>query len=369
MNTNNNTSLHTAPFFPTLPLEKHSSIMATSLQILRAFLHVLPDGTVDASQIHSPQCYAAWLASRGTQPCEAEARKFQRSLSNHLGGVDGRSPFDPEEEQAIMLVLRRKQCWPCFPPSYKIGSMGYRSKGFHEKNEDLAHKSNTTTTATTTLGAPTRKKRILAQEGEPEEKKHNAMMAKSPEELEMATASSSSSLFNLDLQVFAEHVVGYSLTFTKLGIDVSKSIFGLMRFFFWARLPLLSTRGKEEFVFSSAYAEELCAHLSQRHAGRWVTIYAAMAEYPRRIMAQNDQSKETFGDLAAQAGDQPLLIQAGDWGRLVFHLGMAHANPGKDIVVCLTFNCRDGIKRRFEVTLFVDPKSYLSAAIGSLQEV
>jgi hypothetical protein len=88
---------------------------------------------VDASQIHSEACYLDWLRThQGERGSKESARKFQRTLSNHLSGVDGRLPFTKQEEEAILQVVRIKQHWPCFP-HLSIGLTGYRSKGYYEK--------------------------------------------------------------------------------------------------------------------------------------------------------------------------------------------------------------------------------------------
>lgn len=108
--------------------------MSTSIQVFRDFLRRLPDGSIDASEVTSPECFEAWLRLRPyrTQPEKA----FRRSLTGHLTGVDGRIPFTQEEEEAILKVIRRKQKWECFKHETKAGSsgeFGFRAKGFHEK--------------------------------------------------------------------------------------------------------------------------------------------------------------------------------------------------------------------------------------------
>jgi len=62
------------------------------------------------------------------------AKRFQRTLTAHLTACDGRAPFEPEEEAAILSVLRQKRKWPAFEgTALTIGSKGFRSAGFHEK--------------------------------------------------------------------------------------------------------------------------------------------------------------------------------------------------------------------------------------------
>jgi hypothetical protein len=105
----------------------------TPLQLFKSFLFVRPDGTLDASKIHSRECYMHWLANRQAVDTDWEIQKFRRTLSNQLSGVDGRTPFLPDEERAIVEVLREKRRWPCVPEHCAIGTNGFRSKGYHEK--------------------------------------------------------------------------------------------------------------------------------------------------------------------------------------------------------------------------------------------
>jgi hypothetical protein len=117
----------------------------TPLQLLKTFLVPLPDGTFDASRIHSRECYLQWLANRfhnQTVPdTDSEIRKFHRALCNHVSGSDGRTPFSPEEEKAILKVLRVKQKWPCVPEHLPMSFMGNRNRGYHEKLADHAMKA------------------------------------------------------------------------------------------------------------------------------------------------------------------------------------------------------------------------------------
>jgi len=70
--------------------------------------------------------------TRGYVPREP-FKCFQRTLTAHLTASDGRAPFDPEEEVAIMSVLTQKKQWPAFEGTTStIGATGFRSTGFHE---------------------------------------------------------------------------------------------------------------------------------------------------------------------------------------------------------------------------------------------
>lgn len=84
---------------------------------------------VDASQIVSKACFDRWLLARKIVPTKPE-KSFQRTLSAHITGLDGRSPFEPMQEAAILEVLRKPQRWPCFEhESVKFGLRGFRTCG------------------------------------------------------------------------------------------------------------------------------------------------------------------------------------------------------------------------------------------------
>jgi hypothetical protein len=112
----------------------------TSMRVFREFIKRIPhkDGSesVDATDVISRECYDLWISTRKTLPPNPE-KAFQRSLSAHVTGVDGRVPFTPQEEDAVLKVLRRKERWPCFEQSStRFGLMGFRAKGFHEKSSE-----------------------------------------------------------------------------------------------------------------------------------------------------------------------------------------------------------------------------------------
>ena len=114
----------------------------TSMRVFREFMKRIPDPAdpkrmiVDASGIVSKACYEMWCSTRNlpfTDDYRA-AKTFQRALTGHLSATDGRLPFSPEEEEAVLQVVRIKRVWPCFiGTSHVIGAKGFRSKGFHER--------------------------------------------------------------------------------------------------------------------------------------------------------------------------------------------------------------------------------------------
>lgn len=113
-----------------------SSSCLKSINIFRKFIKTCPTtGELDATEVVSLNCYLDWLSSRRSTPCKPE-KAFQRSLIGHLTGVDGRVPFSPVEEEAILKIIRKKQRWECFSKNnngIKFGESGFRTKGFYEK--------------------------------------------------------------------------------------------------------------------------------------------------------------------------------------------------------------------------------------------
>lgn len=118
-----------------LPTHTHTtSHMTSSLQVFRRFFKILPNGDLDASEVISLDCYNAWLESRTTRMSATPEKAFHRAVSAHISGTDGRSPFTPQEEAALLKVVRRKERWPCFLNSkVKRGEMGFRAQGIHER--------------------------------------------------------------------------------------------------------------------------------------------------------------------------------------------------------------------------------------------
>jgi len=85
-----------------------------SITVFRRFLVVTKVRdeivNVDASRVVSKECYDQWLKTRIGVKNDPE-RTFQRALTAHLTGSDGRQAFLPEEEAAILNVVRLKRVW------------------------------------------------------------------------------------------------------------------------------------------------------------------------------------------------------------------------------------------------------------------
>jgi len=103
----------------------------TSLKVFRRHLVSVthPDGTthVEADGIISRACYEDWLSTRPRATAEPE-KTFQRILTCCVSGTDGRQPFTPEEEIAVLEQLRVKRVWPAFVETpLSVGIKGFRS--------------------------------------------------------------------------------------------------------------------------------------------------------------------------------------------------------------------------------------------------
>jgi hypothetical protein len=116
----------------------------------------LPDQSVvlDASGVVSKACFNEWVATRVVQTSSFDYEKsFQRALTAHLTGSDGRKPFKPEEEEAVLLVVRQKRTWYVCACTYApdagqrsafastrstVGQQGFRALGYHERKRQTS---------------------------------------------------------------------------------------------------------------------------------------------------------------------------------------------------------------------------------------
>jgi len=109
----------------------------TSIQVFRRFIRSVSlfDGAVklDARGVVSKECYEVWLQCRAAT-LSNPTRVFQRCLTAHITASDGRQSFTPEEERAILQVIRKKEVWPAFQDTnIIIGCKGFRVLGYHER--------------------------------------------------------------------------------------------------------------------------------------------------------------------------------------------------------------------------------------------
>lgn len=315
--------------------------MATSLHILRSFLTTLPDRSVDASQIHSRECYMAWLGTRNAVDCDAERKKFHRSLTNHLSGVDGRCPFDQHEEEAILRVLRRKERWPCFP-ELSIG-INFRAKGFHEKQ----NAGRITSMAASAASSP----RTPAPSPPPSDKRAR-----------MDDLSPRDQALLLDLgKGFAE----FTSAFAPFGIDVRMSIFGILRF-----CIAFGDRGRYTALPEEQRLErgrEICSKATMaKGASASVTVCDWLSKDALfQVLVQNAQSRETAGELGGKSGLDILQFTSGrELYELTQTIGTAYLRPGVELAIYPGVFFM-GQKRMNMTSLWLDPESGLMVCVAT----
>lgn len=352
----------------------------TSLHIFREHLRILPDGTIDASRIHSVECYQRWLESREVEDTDSEAKKFQRSLSNHLSGVDGRSCFLIEEEKAILAVLRVKQRWPCFPNRI-VGMSGFRAKGYHEKNQSKQQE-------TCDVDAPANPKPTRSKRAKVDKRKTTTSAAAS------ASVSDESDyppsfvppLFQqqpppppppppqqqLQQHPYAHYpdeatrrlvcqLTSYVHSFPTFNAEVWKSILEVFRMMMLSRSPVCS------ISVPAMHAQQLCEAVTfHKGPDTFVLVIDFTAKkFEARFLAQNHYCVNMFGDMVGQFSG--MLLQAQDCERYLFNAMCCLQNPGNEFelrqmqLVCLT-----GIVNMFDASLAVDPISYLFVFAGRL---
>ena len=121
---------------PSPPLELKPRPYETSIKVFRRHISVTShvDGSmrIEAEGVLSRACYEDWLSTRSHASKDSE-KNFQRILTSSVTGTDGRQPFSPMEEHAIVKMLRQKRVWPAFANSqFSIGSKGFRSCVAHQ---------------------------------------------------------------------------------------------------------------------------------------------------------------------------------------------------------------------------------------------
>jgi hypothetical protein len=123
---------------PDAPGSSTTQLMETSIMIFRRHIQETRDAHgrihLDASQVTSRECFEEW--KEGRRAVGGFEKEFQRSLTAHLTRSDGRQPFEPDVEAAILQVVRTNEVWPAFlGTDIKIGTKGFRTMGYHEREK------------------------------------------------------------------------------------------------------------------------------------------------------------------------------------------------------------------------------------------
>lgn len=305
-----------------------------SLVVFRMFLTKKEDGTLDASRITSRECYLAWLSYQDKLECEKQARKFQRALSNHLCGVDGRTPFERSEEDAILVVLKRKLRWPCFP-DLNIGRNGFRSQGFHEKHRNVPGTPVLTATTTATPTATTATTEDVDEDSGRMSQFENGM----------------------------HHLIA---SFPTFNLDAWASMMSFARFTVFAKIPISKYN-----AYPAAYPQELCDRVSREEAppGSFVSVSdIAAKECSDIVLAQNAVSLEYSGVMTGGLA-RTVPFPVADLVRVTMAVGKAFNAPGvKQHIPSLRIHCLNRPTLPYNSFIYVDPESYLVVVHGTLAE-
>lgn len=303
------------------------------------------DGTLDATNLISRECYECWLSSQGKVDCDKEGFKFRRALSNHLCGVDGRTPFTQQEEDAILQVLRKKFRWPCFPPSLNIGRNGFRSKGFHEKARELNSPASSS---------------ITAEEEADEE-----------EEEEAVTTTTTTTTVNNDelrrMKVFEDGINKLISTYASFDLEAWSALMGFARFTVFTKIPIAAYNS-----YAETYPMDLCNEVSRTVGGRDVFVAVsdiAAKECNHIVLAQNEVSLEHWGVMTNGLCSR-VPFHIADLVKITVAVGKAFNTPGERIFIpSVRINSLHDVQLPYDVYIYVDPTSYLVVVHGSQVKV
>jgi hypothetical protein len=295
----------------------------TSLQIYRVFIRVDPETQRLVSALGSRECFDMWQ-EKCTQQNKASssrdaAKRYQRTVTGHLNAADGRSPFTPEEEAAVLEEVRQKRTWPCFlhlPPDQHLGSRGYRAQGFHERRSPRA---------------------TAAAKQEEEEDPDQVVNA--PE-------------------LYTE--------FARLGGVSIEAQWEMSRFIFFSKTPAIHFTNR-----TPEYALELIARTEREvnNPARAIVMVVdhGEKEFRKRFVGQNELSRLYFGNVlgdcqvelvAEMDGPEDLM---GGVAQLAF---LSMLSPGTAFEGLLPFRFANGESHRVQVAFKHDPESYFMVVLG-----
>lgn len=325
----------------TTPTSKAAPIPAPpmSIRLFREYLVVNADGTIDARGIISKACFYEWLKTRRIEETAEACKKYQRTLSNHLSGVDGRCPFNKNEEDAILRVVRRKERWPCFGPEITIGHTGFRSKGYHEKQQQQFNEAST---------ADIDNEEIVEVKAAPKQSKHAAKRARAKNAKQTNNNELAAAAVVKDNQeentwmVLGKSLYNYYTSLAKAGVDAWESVQGIFKFVVLHQL-----------LFSKPVDKEHINKLLQNESSTGFTVvFDLINNY--QVVAQNLASHKTFGNLLGSTHKR--LIRADSLPQAIVAAGNAFFNQGTKFtaMVALEFGGECCL-----TTFYVDPHSRL----------
>ncbi|KAH9260930.1 hypothetical protein BASA81_000626 [Batrachochytrium salamandrivorans] len=320
---------------------------STSIQIFRNHLCRRQDGSVDASGVISTACYSNWLEAKGALPSDDEAKKFHRTLTNH----DGRVPFDPEEEAAILLLFRQRKSWPCLPDHFSEIGKRYRSRGYHEKRLALQREEQTLQSVVTMI--PDKKPFMSFSLTSFVVK--DVVMDELESVLRALSTSDAEYLRNLGESVVRNF--SYSPVYVREDWNAIQDIF---RYMALSRSQLRPAMLRNDNRNSpKAFAELLCKTYSVDEEVMVMVIDQTGSTHDERFLAENQKSIELFGGIVSSPTYR--LPQVSALFSTVLCLGAAVHQPGRTFGV--TQSCSlasDNNKLTWlDVNYVVDPATHL----------
>lgn len=202
---------------------------------------------------------------------------------------DGRSPFNPQEEEAILILLRQKKLWPCFPPHLGVGRMGFRSKGFHERQALLGKNRKPPAAAAAAATTPQQQQQV--------------------------------SVFDR-YQVLAKSLSNLQVSFAWFGLDVSEFVFNAMRFtiapLYYMTKPCVNPARVQSLLESNVTPEEFA-------------IVFEFQSSDQLIWGQNARAIHMFGDSRGRFCGQ--VLKQVDTVKLTLAIGGAYSYPSQDISI------------------------------------
>ena len=353
-----------------------------SIRIFRQYIQRNSDGSLDASQVISMECYHAFLTAKGAKDCEEEAKKFYRVLTTHLSGVDGRKSFRPEEEEAILNVLRRNEPWPCFPTNVHYGT-GFRGRGFHEKQSLLATSENgqaikrmkpteadppllTPPSApppmppVTWAIPPTATLPILwVGDSNPVAGQSLVSFSQFHVPVPFRVEEPNEELF---VHGLATHVAQFGASFSTFGIDVLASVIGTLGFVLKARLlpPL-----REMKPATKEMGLALTQRLTEEDSNAAVHVWDMLNGSGNRIVAQNELARVYFGNRVNPPKPEEIKfnpIQREEMYFVAKTVAESYLRPGEPVELRMPMMTASNQMREFFIIYRVDRNTLLLTA-------
>lgn len=105
---------------------------SVTINLFSSFVKKDHNGKLDVTDIVSKECFEVWKKSRKMLP-KHPPNAFRKAVTGHIRGDKGLRPFEPDVEQELLKLLRKRQIWPCFEfTEYRIGERGCKTIGFWE---------------------------------------------------------------------------------------------------------------------------------------------------------------------------------------------------------------------------------------------